>query len=380
MVTANNCGAADTVSGNPSLGDMAPTGKNKPKNTPAGPSTKHQSSISTLINSCNAKDGSRTTPGKQPGQPIGRDAVATGSESDPDPAPGCGADLDREIGRPGLRSAAAAAAAGPPSPPGGAPGGETGGGAGPVNAELAELIRSVVRSELGRATAALQSSLREAVTALSDRIGELEGRLFEKDEQIERLTSELKKSNETVEELQDTVDVFENEMRQPTLVISGPAVPAPSRGGGTDGVVGADGARGTGGSRVPEDAVSLVVAVIKKAMPNVSVCGDDVASCFRVGSSRKLVCRFLRSGPGSVRDAVYQGRFELMRQSDESKQLFVSESLTRRRQQFLSVLLEAKKKKRVYTVFTKNGTVHYKERKDGPAVRVDGLHSIRRFV
>ena len=236
----------------------------------------------------------------------------------------------------------------------------------PEGAELAELIRGVVRSELGLATATLQRSFKEAIDALGERIQELEGRLFEKDEEIERLSRELTRSQEETEELVDTVDHLETEMRQSTLIISGPAVPAPPR-------------REGDGPRQPENVVPLAVSVINKAMPDVTVNDGDIASCFRVGGLQKLVCRFVRSGPGSTRDAVYQGRFQLMSQRDESQRLYIAESLSRRRQQCMSTLLAAKKRQQIYTVFTKNGVVFYKERKDGATIRADYPGQISRF-
>ena len=256
-------------------------------------------------------------------------------------------------------------------PAGGGPArplGQVSGGAdASVNAELAELIRSVVRSELSLATTTLQRSLREAIDVLGERIAELEGRLFEKDEEIERLSRELLDSRNTTEELMDAVDHLETEVRQSTLILSGPAVPAPQR-------------RESGESYTPEDAASVAVAVIKRSMPSVTVNRSDVASCFRVGGLRKLVCRFVCSGPESVRDEVYRGRFQLMSQRDEAQRLFVAESLSRRRQQCLSVLLSAKKRQQLYTAFTKNGVVFYKERKDGANIRVDHPGQISRYA
>ena len=85
----------------------------------------------------------------------------------------------------------------------------------------------MVRSELSLAAATLQRSLREAIDVLGERIQELEGRLFEKDEEIERLTRELGKSRDVTEELMDSMDHVETESRQTTLIFSGSAVPAP---------------------------------------------------------------------------------------------------------------------------------------------------------
>ena len=165
------------------------------------------------------------------------------------------------------------------------------GGPGPVNAELSELIRSVVRSELSLAIATLQRSLREAIHVLGERIQELEGRLFEKDEELERLTGELGKSRDITEELMDSMDHLETELHDRPLSSS----PGPlSR------------LLETGESFTPEDT-AFVAVDIRKSLPDIAVNSSDIASCFRVGGLINLVCSFVRSGLRSVRGNTRAG-------------------------------------------------------------------------
>lgn len=252
------------------------------------------------------------------------------------------------------------------------------------DSELVELIRVVMRSELDKVVSTLQKdfeglqkSFRDSLDALSERIRDMEGRIFEKDQQIDSLSAELENRGKLVESLEDKIDDMEADLRLPVLIISGPAVPAPPP-------PPAPGARRSAAGDqqpwTPEDAASVAVAVIRKSLPAINIERSDIASCFRVGKSKTLVCRFVRHGPGSVRDSVYQGRFELMRHESQSGQLFISESLSQRRQAYMTTLLNAKKRKEIYTVFSRNGVVFYKEQKEGPAIRVYDAGKISRFT
>ena len=189
----------------------------------------------------------------------------------------------------------------------------------------------------------------------------MEGMLFEKGEEMDRLRKEVETTRTQLAAVEEALDDTDADRRQPTLVLSGPAVPAPRDDG-------------------REDAAEMAVSVIRSALPSVQVVKGDIAACFRVGKTRKLICRFLRHGPGSVRDLVYAGRFSLMRERDSSKKLFVAESLTRRRQVFFNTLFQARKENRIHSVFTRNGVVYYKERQHEQNIRIDSITKLSKFT
>ena len=229
------------------------------------------------------------------------------------------------------------------------------------SADLRTIVREAVREELVVITTelrkdfdALSRSLSETMTALGQRIRQIECSLSDKDAEIGRLRDELRECSGSAAAMEDSLDAAEAEFRQSTLILSGEAVPAPQR-----------------DSNGREDVTSVAVSVISAALPSVGVTESDIAGCFRVGDNRKIVCKFLRTGMGSVRDKVFEGRFELMKQRDQRRRLFVAESLTRRRQAVFAALLEAKRKKQIYTVFTRNGAVFFRERQHEQAHRVD---------
>lgn len=259
--------------------------------------------------------------------------------------------------------------AGRPAPPAGSSGRSDG--------ELRHLIGDIVRTEMERAMdncmskltvqlredfESLNKSVQDSVGDLGRRIQDMEGMLFEKGEEMDRLRKEVETTRRELAAVEEALDDTDADRRQPTLVLSGPAVPAP---------------RGDDGR---EDAAEIAVSVIRGALPSVQVVKGDIAACFRVGKTRKLICRFLRHGPGSVRDLVYAGRFSLMRERESSKKLFVAESLTKRRQIFFNILLQAKRESRIHSVFTRNGVVYYKERQHEQNIRVDNITKLSKFT
>ena len=80
-----------------------------------------------------------------------------------------------------------------------------------------------------------------------------------------------------------------------------------------------------------------------------------------------MIVRFVQSGAGSVREQLMDRRLELKGFND----LFVNESLTARNGKLFRSLLQAKKDRKIYTVFTKGGIVFCKKEKNMTRIRVD---------
>ena len=85
-----------------------------------------------------------------------------------------------------------------------------------------------------------------------------------------------------------------------------------------------------------------------------------------------MIVKFVRTGQDSARDRVMSRRLEL-----KGRDLFVNESLTKLRGLIFRSLLAAKRDEKIYTVFTRNGNVFYKEKQHGVSTRVDSLQRLR---
>lgn len=84
----------------------------------------------------------------------------------------------------------------------------------------------------------------------------------------------------------------------------------------------------------------------------------------------------MKSGSGSVRDRLYNGRLEL-RNIKGGDKLYISESLTRYRQEIFTECLALKKQGKIHTVFSRYGSVYVKEKRHGYSVRVDDWGALR---
>ena len=104
------------------------------------------------------------------------------------------------------------------------------------------------------------------------------------------------------------------------------------------------------------------------------ITSNDIDRAHRLpGPNNKVIVRFVHSGPGSVREQLMTRRLELRGHND----LFINESLTTKRSQIYRSLLQAKKARKIYPVYTRWGHVHFKSEKFGTSTRVDSVEKLR---
>ena len=260
-----------------------------------------------------------------------------------------------------------------------------------------------------RITASISRDLHEfrelfaaEISALNDRVRDLERHVEERDSEVAELTRDLAAARKEVQSLQDRTENAEMNSRIPCLVLSGKAMaphrsprlsaPLPPAGGsapqGAALAAAAAERAGAGGSSVggreprpgggpsdggPEDINKLVISAVQSRLPGLHISEQDIDRAHRLpGPNSKVIVRFVRSGPGSVRDQLMTRRLEL-----KGRDLFVNESLTACKSKIFRSLLDAKKTKKIYTVFTRWGHVFYKAEQFGTSTRVDSIDKLR---
>ena len=283
-------------------------------------------------------------------------------------------------------------------------------------------LESRIMGSISRDLHEFRDTLTAEIAKLNDRLSDLERHVEEKDGVIEELTEELRRSKSEVSALQSRVEEAEVNSRLPCLVLSGAAMaprhaprlepplsaqtapaavgpaggrPAgPGRGHGAatsrsaDREAGAAAGQGaSGGRRAPgggapgrggeqeerEDINALIVNTLNRCMPGLGLDASDIDRAHRLpGGQNRVIVKFVRSGQDSARDRVMSRRLEL-----KGKDLFVNESLTKLRGLIFRSLLAAKRDNKIYTVFTRNGNVFFKEKQHGVSTRVDSLHRLR---
>ena len=271
--------------------------------------------------------------------------------------------------------------------------------------EMQQRITSFISREIHELNHDIQSKLSE----MDKRIGELEQHVEERDSLLEELKSELRETRKEMSRLGDRAESAEMNSRLPCLILSGQAVaprrarlsaPLPPtgqsapRGVAADrasaGPPGAPGSRaeasGRGvaarGGRAPgersetegEDVHGLVIEAVTARLRGLNIREEDIDRAHRLpGPNNRIIVRFVRSGPNSIRDQLMSRRLELRHHND----LFINESLTAQKSLLYRSLLDAKKAKKVYTVFTRWGHVYFKEKQYGISTRVDCVDKLR---
>lgn len=279
----------------------------------------------------------------------------------------------------------------------------------PVTAQSIAALMRTMSQQIRDDIAAQFSSLREEIGEMNGRIRSLEQHMEDRDNYIQEVEERLRAREAQVAGLESEVDHLSSELRKKDLILSGPAVPAPPAQAWT------------------EDVTATAVETLGRFLPDVPVARGDIAECYRLSRGKRILCRFRECGKGSVRDRVYEGRFgarlsaaaagedgpvggaaspgRAMGGGDserlsgsvdgtaepsfraggrgddrgpvgERQRLYVSENLTRKRQDIFQELLNLKRSRQIYTVFTKNGEVFCKTMQFGRKIRVGRVEDI----
>ncbi|KAF0304645.1 hypothetical protein FJT64_020572 [Amphibalanus amphitrite] len=286
----------------------------------------------------------------------------------------------------------------------------------PRNSNVKEYLETALEQLETRMMASISKDLHEfrafitaELGALTDRVRDLERHVEERDCEITELASTLASTRRELRELQDRTENAEMNSRIPCLVLSGralaprrsPSLGAPLQSAGhavppggatadqarqapadgpasarTDGAGRARGGHAGGGQSAgeAEDVYGLVIGAVRARLPGLNITEDDIDRAHRLpGANNKIIVRFVRSGPGSVRDQLMTRRLDLRGCND----LFINESLTAHKSQIYRSLLETKKAGRIYTVYTRWGHVYFKAEKFGTSTRVDSVEKLR---
>lgn len=202
-------------------------------------------------------------------------------------------------------------------------------------------------------------TIRTEFSAVKARIRSIEEHLEVKDKEIEALTTSLQDVKKEVRLLQDRVEENELVNRLPSLVFSGkPFVRKPRDANAPE----------------AEDVEKMVLSVVRENFRDLNISASDIARAHRLPGEQKVICRFVRSGRGSLRDQLYYRRLEL-----KGKEVFINECLTKRRAEIFGKLLSLKKSGKLFSVFSRNGQVFYTGEKFGKPTRVSSLEEIEKL-
>ena len=264
--------------------------------------------------------------------------------------------------------------------------------------DLQQRITSSISRDLHEFNQTIQSKL----SSMEQRIRDLERHVEERDEEIVSLTAELRQTKDEMKRLGERAESAEMNSRIPSLVLSGRSLaprraprdgtvsadarPAPrgtpAAGGPPDRSAGAsdparaarEGRAAGGRDAAEEDICGLVIDVVRERLRGLDIREEDIDRAHRLpGPNNRVIVKFVRSGQNSIRDQLMSRRLELRHHND----LFINESLTAQKNTIYRSLLEAKKAKKIYTVFTRWGHVYFKAEQFGVSTRVSDMDKLR---
>ena len=119
----------------------------------------------------------------------------------------------------------------------------------------------------------------------------------------------------------------------------------------------------------------MVVTAVRQNFRDLNITANDIARAHRMPGEQRVICRFVRSGKGSVRDQIYFRRLEL-----KGTNMYVNESVTKFRQDLISKLIPLKKANRLFSVFTRYGRVYCTEQRGGRMIRIDSVQEIENLA
>ena len=120
---------------------------------------------------------------------------------------------------------------------------------------------------------------------------------------------------------------------------------------------------------------ALVVNTLNRCFGDLNVSESDIDRAHRLpGPNNRIIVRFVRSGRGSIRDLVMWRRLELTGQD-----FYVNESLTPLRSKIHRSLLNARREKKIHTVYSRGGQVFFKREKYAAGERVESLDKLRQL-
>ena len=243
-----------------------------------------------------------------------------------------------------------------------------------LRSTMREEMRDMMREELDAMRRQIQTdierSLQPVIEGLQQRVRDIEEHIRGRDNSTERFRKYAAEIMSQMDPISKTVDEVAAEVRRPVLMLSGGAVPLPVE------------QQDQRGRNVPEDVTPVVIDVVRKILPDIPLQRDDISSCFRVGQKRKLVVKFNSSGPNTMRERLYQGRFDLMKRRNVpvQEQLWINESLSPQRQSYMTALLAAKKDGRIHSTFSRDGVVYFRPSQHEAIIKVDAPGKLRGYA
>ena len=188
----------------------------------------------------------------------------------------------------------------------------------------------------------------------------LEAELFEKSHQVDALHAIVAQNDTVIQTLAEQLESIDVSRRSDSVILRCEDFGVRTR----DEIIG-----------------ERAVEILSKRFPDLKISVNDFQKVYRLQNEKSIVCKFVQT---KMRDELYERRFELARGPGGVRErltpLYISEYLTAKNSQIFNTLLEAKRNKWIYTVYTRRGLVHFKADRESRGRRVDDLQQLKAVI
>ena len=195
------------------------------------------------------------------------------------------------------------------------------------------------------------AAMEEAVSFAMDSISNIAARQQSADADILQLRRENQEMLSRLRHLEMQEDRLQQERRMTCLLFSGPVIQRQNR---------------------HEEAAGLVYRLIRQHM-QYDLDRSQLKTAFRLKSG-KIMAEFSSAASGSDRDVLFRTKSKL-----KGSGLFISESLTPRRHAMYMDLLQLKRERVIFSVFTRSGNVMVCKSRDSAPIRVADPGTVRQL-
>ncbi|KAF0287340.1 hypothetical protein FJT64_001465 [Amphibalanus amphitrite] len=232
----------------------------------------------------------------------------------------------------------------------------------PATVELSDAAMSRIKQMLDGSIATVIAAFETKFNSMQQRIDVLEGEVMDRDVEIRSLHEQLVRQGKALEEQQERTEGIDLNRRLSTLILT------------CDDFI---------SKTTDEDVEQKISQVLNQRFPWLNMTPKDIQSAHRLQANNKVIVRFVKR---RMRDAVYEGRFELVnrtaRDARRLSPLYITESLTPKNREVYSYLLEARKPvngSKITSVFSRRGLVFCRVERGGPNISVPDLQRAQRI-
>ena len=225
--------------------------------------------------------------------------------------------------------------------------------------EASAITLEAIEALIEAGNAKIIETIEAKFSSVERRLEVVEVEVFDKNARLECLEREMIELREQNARLREQLEGIDTNRRLNSLIFHSKEFGEPSR---------------------AENIEEKLIAVLNRHMPEIDVDKADFVTVHRLYGSDKVIAKFQKTGK---RDKVYERRFELAKIQAGRRNgnpLYISESLSQGRREIFNITLEAKRKEKVQSVFTRRGIVYIKTSRDAEPQKIDDLQKARELL